>query len=210
MSAYLSFIQVFFSKQFIEFVDIKDLPNYRRICKKAQSIRLDLFVLSSEYTYMQIKQKIPFDAIDDYEISPNTYLNRVEHEINRYYNMFDHIRVEDRLECRMRLEIYDSCKDISKIEEKELYTLGKKHYIYTHSNYDNCQHHIFAFTSQQELLDFIIDITDEIYDRNGYYNSEIDLFYYFLRIQESKYPGAKYKHIENEPCFECNTFFSNI
>jgi hypothetical protein len=122
--------------------------------------------------------------------------------------MFRHIRVEDRLECQMLLELEDLQNDISDQEKEELYMSGKRHYIYTHFYYyynDNrCDKYIFAFTSQQELLDFIIDITDEIY-QNGNYQSECDLFYYFLRIQESKYPEVMYKEYDN--CSECDKFY---
>jgi hypothetical protein len=71
MSAYLSFLQVFFSKQFTQFLIIGDLPDYRCICKKTRSLRLEIDLSSSEYTRKQIHKQIPLDATEYYEIAPN-------------------------------------------------------------------------------------------------------------------------------------------
>lgn len=202
MQAYLSFLQVFFSKQFTQFLDIEDIPDYRGICKKTRYLRLEIYLSSSEYTFKQIHKKIPLDATEYYEIVPNTIFKRVEHEMNRYYDMFDHIRVEDRIGCDIYLELYDTEKDITDDEKTELYSLGKRHYIYTHFRNDNCHRHIFAFSSQQELLHFILQITDLIY-RNRFYHCESCIFDEFIKIQQSTYPDIIYKYITEDECSRC-------
>lgn len=205
MSAYLSFLQVFFSKQFTEFLDLREIPDYRRICKKARNVRIDVRFSSSEYTRKQIQEKIPLDANEYYEMAPNTFFNRLEHDMNRYYQMFRHIRVEDRLECPMYLELFDSDKDIDQEEKNQLYCTGKRHYMYTHFKFDHCHRHVLAFSSQHELLAFVIHVTNHVH-LNRFYHCESCVFEQFSDILVHEYSNTICKQTTEEKCSECIEF----
>jgi hypothetical protein len=73
MSAYLNFLQVFFSYQFTDFLDLEDIPNYRRICKKARDQIIELCLDPNRYTKFQLN-KIFSDQYDDCIINDNTYI----------------------------------------------------------------------------------------------------------------------------------------
>ena len=40
---YNNFVQVFFSKEFTQYLEIKDIPVYRRICKKARNTKIYMY-----------------------------------------------------------------------------------------------------------------------------------------------------------------------
>jgi hypothetical protein len=185
MLTYLSFFQVFFSNQFTEYIDIKDLSNYRCICKKTRDMRINLKINPSIFTRLQLKKVIPNNT--ESHLIKNTYLEMKYDDVNRYSELFSSINIH-----------YDMClyidsqyeKDIDDKQKQKLINFKKKHYIclnFYMKKDDTYFEYVLCFQSQREVLIVVQKIVNNI--TRYYFLTKDELYTVFKYVVESFYSG---------------------
>lgn len=196
MLSYLNFRSVFVSRDVTQYLDTEDIPVYRCICKDTSKTKIVFYYTPSEYTILQLFNKIP-EHTDLYEISKNTFLQVKEYYINRYTHLFSHVRIEDvqtGAVYRMRCVYDDNSIDIDQKEEDYLIIKEKIHYFYIENINDKndiydftrtC--YIFTFYSQREVLSFALDISS-LLSKIRFVCCENCLFDMFIDMIKKSYP----------------------
>lgn len=153
MLSRLNFDQVFFSQEIVKYLDKSDIPSYRSINKKANKTKIELYYHSQKYELQLIKEIFPL-SINESKILDTT--------LYRYKNLFDNLQIKTSSgDCISRSLKIDYWKDIDSCVKTDLTIKNKKYYIYTHYiDIHNFYVHnfILAFSSQEELLSFSLDV----------------------------------------------------
>jgi hypothetical protein len=171
MLAHLSFLQVFFSNQFTEYIDIKDLSVYRRICKKSRDMKIYLSVAPSMFTRLQLKHVVPNNT-ESYTIK-NTHIKIKYNNVNRYFELFNSINIHHDI----RLDIdsqYD--KDIDDYQKQKLIDFKKTHYMclkFDVNTLDTYFEYVLCFQSQREVFTVVNNIIHNITRSTFITNNEL-------------------------------------
>ena len=182
--AYLSFLDVFYSEEVVQYLNIDDISIFRQICKYARETKITLSWSVVYYTKLQILNIIPKDT-HHYEILPKTFVEFRENEMNRYEELFKYPLFGD-FGINFLVFHKDTC--ISEKEEKYLREIGKTHYF--HFIYDTDKGHymwtnkefnryefILAFSSQEEVLYFFMNLIECVSQtKRWYYDCDDDEF----------------------------------
>jgi hypothetical protein len=200
MLSHLNFTQVFFSPEIVKYLSLSDISNYRRVCKKSEKTKLELYYNSKKYKLHQIKEILPMTVEESTMQDDNS--------VYRYKNLFQDIVIKNSGNHSTGLKI-DYWQDINNRIKQELVATGKRHYIYTHyiDIHDYYVHEfILAFRSREELLSFAMDVRQHLSeivltDNDIVHSSSIDTcvhcHYYgnnIVNYELTIYLDKNYKH----------------
>jgi hypothetical protein len=196
MSAYLSFLQVFFSNEFTKFLNLKEIATYRQICKETRDLHINILTTHSIFALLQLKNIIPYHV--DYHIIGNTTIDVKFRDIYRYLNVFNYKELYRHSETYILSIDNLFVSDITDEQKQQLIDNDKRHYIcVSYSDDDNIYHrYALCFSSHQELLYTVTDIMDSFEFFSFYGYSEV--YTVFSMIVDDKYPNCVFFKFSEE------------
>jgi hypothetical protein len=200
-----NFTELFFFNEITQFLDITDIPFYRRVCKKSRNAKIVLSIDPSVFIKLQLKEIIKHNT----EIS-NTCLKMKYNKLFRYSNLFNTV-------FSYFPDYTDKAIELNDEQKHKLIQSSNHHYICLQFSRINANFHnqvlyiILYFPSQYKVLEFLKKIKKACTD---YHHSFPDFTKSINRDEYLEMFTVRYivdnfsDNIFHKELFESGTYFS--